>query len=199
MQPPPPGARIPAMLTAEHGYRPASDRAWPGGLLHAGAAMLAVAALIAWLQLLGRPLVCPCGIVRLWAPLHDSQHLADWYSLLHISFGLGLFAVVAAFQPRWRFPLRLAVAVLGSVAWEAIENVPAVIALFNEPAGAASYRGDTILNALGDTFFVAIGCGIAARLPWRAVLAVAGLIELGVWVAIRDGLIVGLVRLILAA
>lgn len=194
MQPAPPRARICGMLIAKHGYR-GSDRLSPSGLLHAGAAALAIAVLVVWLQLLGRPFLCPCGTVRLWAPSHDSQHVSDWYSLLHLSFGLGLFVVVAAFQPRWSSSAQALVAVLGSAVWEAVENIPAVIALFNPPAGGLVYRGDTILNALGDIAFVILGCSIAARLPLRVILMSAVLIELSVWLAIRDGIVIGAARL----
>ena len=165
----------------------------------AAAAFAALGLLTVWLLALGRPLVCPCGVVRLWAPAQDSQQLADWYSLLHVTFGLGLFTLVRRFQPQWPLSLVTLVAVLGSVAWEAIENLPPVIALFN-PAGATqSYAGDTVLNALGDSLFVVAGCLIASGTSRRTVLLTAVLIEVVVWFAIEDGLVVGTAKLLLAA
>ncbi|HEX8444319.1 MAG TPA: DUF2585 family protein [Allosphingosinicella sp.] len=160
--------------------------------------MVALALLTAWLLVLGRPLVCPCGVVRLWAPAQDSQQLADWYSLLHVTFGLGLFTLVRRFQPRWPLALVTLVAVIGSVAGEAVENLPALIALFNPPGESRSYAGDTVLNAIAGTLSVVAGCLIAARTSTRAALLMAILIEIIVWAAIGDGLIVGSARLLLA-
>ena len=162
------------------------------------AGMMALGLLLLWLLSLGRPLVCTCGTVRLWAPTQDSQQLADWYSLLHVTFGLALFALTRHFQPHWPLAPVALVALLGIVAWEAVENLPAVIAAFNPPGGP-SYAGDTVLNAFGDTGFVIAGCLLAARSSRRSILFAAGLIEVIVWNAIGDGLLVGTARLLVPA
>ena len=151
--------------------------------------------MILWLQALGRPVLCSCGILRLWGPHHDSQHLSDWYSLLHLSFGLALYVLIARFQPRWPMSLQAVVALFGSVTWEAVENLPAVIAMFNA-GGSQDYSGDTILNALGDTAFVLAGCLLAARLSTRAIVSVAAAIEATTWLAINDSIVVGAARLL---
>ncbi len=164
--------------------------------LHVVASLAVLAALVLWMQALGRPLFCPCGTVRLWAPAHDSQQFADWYSLLHVSFGLGLFLLVDHFQPRWPAAPRALVALLSSTVWEAIENLPAVIARFNAPG--ASYSGDTILNAMGDTLFVMIGFALAARLSARATWLAVASVEIATWFAIRDGFLAGTARLLFA-
>lgn len=195
MQPAWAGARIAAMLVAER-YNGRVESGWkPSGATYAAVALLSLAALVVWLLALGRPLICDCGTVRLWAPGDDSQHFSDWYSWLHLSFGLGLFLLVTHFQPRWPLAPKLFIAVIGSVAWEAIENLPGVIALFNPPGEQGSYRGDTVLNALGDTGFVLAGAALAARLSTRAIVLLAVLIEVAVWLAIRDGLVVGSAKL----
>jgi hypothetical protein len=160
---------------------------------------LALALLSLWLHGLGRPLVCACGTIRLWAPSQDSQQLADWYSLLHVTFGLGLFVFVRRFQPAWPLPPIMLAALLSSVAWEAIENLPVVIAQFNSPAAGRPYAGDTILNALGDTFCVVAGCLFAARASGRTILLAALMIEAAVWLAIQDGLLVGTAKLLAGA
>ena len=162
--------------------------------LAAGAGLLGL--LLLWLLALDRPLLCPCGVARLWGPDHDSQHFSDWYSLLHLSFGLGLALLVAHFQPVWPLPLKLVIALGSSALWESIENLPVVIARFNMPGAHGSYSGDTILNALGDTVFVLAGFLLAQRLQPRSLVIAALFIEVAVWLAIRDGLLVGTIRLI---
>ena len=85
------------------------------------AALGMVAAMAALLLVMGRDPTCPCGVVRLWQsgldPLENSQQFADWYSLLHVVFGMALaaFAMAAALiyvqralQPFLAGPLRWA-------------------------------------------------------------------------------------------
>ena len=167
------------------------------GWLCAAAAIAALGLLTLWLLALGRPLVCVCGTVQLWAPAQDSQQLADWYSLLHMTFGLGLFGLIRRFQPDWPLARVMLAALIGSITWEAIENLPVVIAMFNPPTGAQSYSGDTVLNAFGDSLFVVGGSLLASSTSVRGVLVMAGLIELAVWFAIRDGLLIGSARLLI--
>ncbi|HEX8401524.1 MAG TPA: DUF2585 family protein [Allosphingosinicella sp.] len=165
------------------------------GWSDAAAAAGLVAVLLIWLTALNRPLLCPCGAVRFWAPDHDSQHLSDWYSLLHISFGFGLALLVNHVQPAWPLPRKGLVVLASSALWEGIENLPVVIARFNTPGAPGSYGGDTIVNALGDTIFVLGGFLLATRVRPGIVVVAALLIEAAVWFAIRDGLLVGTLRL----
>jgi hypothetical protein len=177
-------ARAPGLVASRQGW------------LCAAAAVGSLGLLTLWLLALGRPLLCPCGAVQLWAPAQDSQQLADWYSLLHVTFGLGLFTLVRHFQRDWPLSLATLVALMGSVAWEAIENLPPIIALFNPPGASQAYVGDTVLNALGDSVFVVGGSLLASSISVRGALLTALLIEVAVWFAIRDGLLVGTARLL---
>lgn len=175
-------------------------RRTPGGLLLVLGALATVAALTLWLHLVGRSFVCTCGQVRLWqgklTPAENSQQFSDWYSILHVIFGIGLFAFVQRMRPDWRMGQKLFVVLASSAIWEAVENTPAVIGLFQEPSDALGYHGDSILNSFGDTLFVLAGAGLATALPrWTTLLLVlAG--ELTVSLAINDGLILGTLRLV---
>ena len=157
-------------------------------------------ALALWLHLLGRPLVCPCGTVKLWvgdpASPTGSQQFADWYSLLHFVFGLGLFVFLDRIRPHWPFSDKLVLTLASSAIWESIENIPFVITLFGHPAGSPAYAGDSILNAFGDTAFVMLGFLVARPLPlWATIVLGIGAEGLVSFVN-QDGLVLGLARLV---
>lgn len=160
---------------------------------------------IAWLLLMDRSLVCPCGAVTLWQsgddPAQNSQQVADAYSLLHLVFGMGLFLAFTWVRPRWPVIDRALLALISSTTWELVENTPWVIALLNNAANAApDYHGDSVLNSLADTGFAMLGFAVAMRLPLRWIGVLAVLLELATTLLINDGfmliawrLVVGLV------
>lgn len=170
-------------------------------LLALGLGVLLVNAAVAlWLLLLGRGFLPQAGPLHWWNPStalsHNSQHVADFYSALHAVSGAGLYFVARRLRPAWPFPLRLLLVVVCSGVWEIVENTPPVIALFNDPEGLAVYRGDSIVNALSDTGFVALGFLAAHGFPRWLVLAGGGLAELAVALAIHDGFVLGTARLV---
>lgn len=169
----------------------------PLGQCAAGAAI--VAAMVVWLRIMGRPLVCDCGTIALWdgdarSP-GASQQFADWYSALHLIFGMALFVFLDRMRPHWPTSWKLLAALASSAVWEGAENTPMIIALFGAPEGAPAYDGDSILNALGDTLFVAAGFLTARTLPLPATIGVAILLEIAISVAISDGFVIGTLRL----
>lgn len=155
-------------------------------------------ALALWLVLMGRDLVCPCGAVEFWqntpTTVDNSQQFSDWYSFLHGVFGMALFLVIHRIKPTWSWGTKLVTAMGGSAVWEAVENMPFVIALFE--GGPDSYAGDSILNAFGDMAFVVVGFALASALPRWVTLLLAVFAEIAVSIAMHDGLILGTLRLI---
>ncbi|MCW3797097.1 DUF2585 family protein [Sphingomonas sp. BN140010] len=161
------------------------------------AALLSVAVLACWLGLLGRPLAPPSGL-RLWSgdlARGNSQQLSDGYSLLHLSFGALIAALMRRYNPRLGGGRLALTVVLSAVVWEAVENLPPVITLFSAPAGAASYHGDSIVNSLGDVVFAGAGFVLARQLSWRGIVALLVGIELACALLIGDGLLWGSLRL----
>src|SRR5687767_13220614 len=86
----------------------------PPALLPAAFALLALGlfALTALtLAAMGRSPICECGTVRLWQgeirSLGNSQQVADWYSLLHVVYGMligGLMWLTSRHWPKgWLF------------------------------------------------------------------------------------------------
>jgi hypothetical protein len=152
------------------------------------------------LHLVGRPLACPCGSLRLWQggldPVQNSQQVADAYSLLHGIFGLALFLWLERIRPHWPLAQRALVAMASSAIWEVMENLPPVVRRFGAEGSDLHYVGDSLINSAGDTLFVLLGFLVAARLPLRATLLLAVLVEAVVYLMIGDGIVVGTFRFI---
>ncbi|MCE7027943.1 DUF2585 family protein [Jiella avicenniae] len=155
--------------------------------------------LVLWLRILGRPWICPCGTVEIWngglTQEQNSQQFSDWYSGLHLIFGMALYGFVAAMAPRWPLAKRAVLAVLSSAAWEAMENTPLLIATFSRSPNSPDYFGDSILNASGDTLFVLAGFFVAAKLPARATVILAVALDLTIELVIGDGFVLGTLKL----
>ncbi|WP_279480507.1 DUF2585 family protein [Aureimonas sp. SK2] len=169
-----------------------------GGQVVAGAAIVLVMAAV--LDLMGRPLTCDCGTIRLWdGDPHSpgsSQQFADWYSALHVIFGVGLFLVLHRLRPHWPTSRLFLTTLASSAIWEIMENSPWIIAMFGSAVGAPDYHGDSVLNALGDTVFVALGFLAARALPLKGTVALVLVLELAIALAIRDGFVLGTLRLL---
>jgi hypothetical protein len=155
-------------------------------------------ALAGWLQWLGRDWTGPAGF-SVWdngvGGRGNSQSLLDPYSLLHLSFGIILCSVMRAYRLAWPVAMQACTVFAGLVAWEAIENVPAVIALFHPPAGASSYGGDSLLNVSGDLLAGMVGCAVSAGWSGRQVVAALVTFELATAALIGDGLLIGSLRM----
>ncbi|MEF2551487.1 DUF2585 family protein [Aurantimonas sp. A2-1-M11] len=164
------------------------------------AILLIVLAMVAWLTALGRPLVCPCGNIEFWqgdlSPEENSQQFSDWYSGLHVVFGMALFGFITWMKPHWSIGAKLVIAIASSAMWEAMENTPFLIALFAVSPDAPDYRGDSILNAAGDTIFVVAGFLAATSLPVWASVLLAIAFEVAISLAIDDGFVIGTLRLL---
>jgi hypothetical protein len=172
-------------------------RRLPGAL----PAVLAVAALMAAVLLaMGRLPICSCGEVLPWYGRADgpgtSQHLADWYAPSHVVHGLLFYAALAWLRPGWTVGARMVAASLGEAAWEVAENTPMVIDRYRMATLAAGYQGDSVLNSLADLGWMLAGFALAARLPWKASLALGVVLELLALIAIRDNLTLNVLMLV---
>lgn len=144
------------------------------------------------LFLMGQPLVCECGYVKLWEGVvlsqGNSQHLVDWYSFSHIIHGFIFYAVLWFLFPRMSMYRRLLLATGVEVGWELVENTPWVINAYREQALAQGYTGDSVINSVFDTLFMVLGFGMARIWPvWVTAVIALGL-EGWVLYSIRDNL-----------
>jgi hypothetical protein len=164
------------------------------------AAVLIALAAAGVLFTMNRPPICPCGTIKLWHGVvqsnENSQHLADWYTFSHIIHGF-LFYAAAHFAlggraRNWALPA--AVAVEGF--WELLENSPIIINRYREATIALGYSGDSIVNSMADIGWMAIGFLLASRLPaWVTILLGLGF-ELMTLALIRDNLTLNVVMLV---
>ena len=153
-----------------------------------------VAAAVAAEYLMGHPLICKCGYVKLWhfdvQSAENSQHLIDWYTPSHIIHGF-LFYWLLWLLSRWiplSFGARLVLAVAIEASWEVVENTDWVINHYRELTISLDYYGDSVINSVMDILFMVLGFFVAAYLPvWLTVL-IAIALELFVGAMIRDNL-----------
>ena len=181
----------------------------PSLLPHRGALVLgALIAIYAVFILfaMGRPPICECGVVRLWTGAvnspENSQQLSDWYTFSHIIHGMIFYAGAHLLWRYWRLfdgaPARwaFAIAVALEASWELLENSPLIIDRYRSVTANFGYAGDSIINSAADIVWMSLGFWIAARLPWKATVALAIAFELVTLAIIRDNLTLNVLMLI---
>jgi hypothetical protein len=159
------------------------------------------AAILAWQ---GRPLICPCGTIRLWTGMvhgpEDSQQIADLYTPSHVIHGFLLCGLTWLAVPRGKRAAmsgdRLVAAALIEAGWELFENSPLIIDRYRHETMAFGYRGDSVLNSASDICFMLLGFALASRLPVKATIALALCVELLTLTIIRDDLALNVLMLV---
>ena len=165
-------------------------------------AIAAAGALVLWSM--GRPLICACGHVSLWHGSVDSaensQHLLDWYSLTHVTHGFLLYAGLwlACRIGGWTFKpaAMLICAVALETTWEIVENTDFVIDRYRTATLALNYRGDSVVNSMGDIASMMAGFLAASSLPLAASVILVLASEAALAMMIRDNLFLNILMLL---
>lgn len=161
-------------------------------------AIVALQAII--LYALGRTPICTCGYVKLWEGdafgSGNSQHLADWYTPSHIVHGFIFYFLAWALFRRASIWWRLAFAVLIEAAWEVVENTSWIIEYYRGNTVSLNYYGDSILNSVMDTFWMALGFLVAWRVPVIVTILLTLAMEALAAYVIRDNLTLNILMFI---
>jgi Protein of unknown function (DUF2585) len=151
-------------------------------------------------SVMGQPLICKCGYVKLWhgdvLSSENSQHISDWYSPSHVVHGILFYGALSIALPMLTVAQRAVIAILVEQAWEIFENTDLVIDRYREVTISLGYSGDSVINSAGDVLFMILGFWLASRLPILATIVVAICLELAAGIAIRDNLTLNVLMLI---
>ena len=154
------------------------------------------------LYLMGHPLICKCGTVKLWhgdaVSAENSQHLTDWYTPSHIIHGFIFYAALWLVSRKvpMSFGLRLVLAVAIESGWEIFENTDHAINRYREATIALDYYGDSVINSLNDIIFMIVGFVLAGWLPVWLTILIAVALELAVGAMIRDNLTLNVIMFV---
>ena len=182
---------------------PGSWRGWPWVVV----GVLLVITVVS-LRLEGRIWWCDAEPSGDWSPWisdvwtsHCSQHLADPYSITHMSHGL-IFWTALFFLARW-FPRvavpmrwRLALSVGVAAAWEIVENTEFVINRYRSVTMSLDYMGDSVANSLGDVLACGLGFLIAQKLGWKWAMGIFVFTEIVLLFWMRDNLTLNVIMLL---
>jgi len=128
---------------------------------------------------------------------HNSQHLADPYTLTHAMHGVILYGVLWLTVSGVVGPAARAAIALGiETAWEIVENTSWIIERYRAATISLDYYGDSVTNSLGDIVAFVLGYAAAGAIPvWISVASVV-MADVLLVVLIRDGLLLNVIMLI---
>jgi len=163
-------------------------------------ALALVALQAAILFAMGRLPICACGTIKLWQGTvnssENSQHIFDWYTPSHVVHGILFYFALWLIFPKTPVLMRFVIAVGIEAAWEIIENTPFVIERYRSGTISLSYRGDSIVNSVSDTFAMAFGFLLATRLPVLVSICLIVVLEVTVAYFVRENLALNILMLL---
>jgi hypothetical protein len=100
---------------------------------------------------------------------HNSKHLFDIYTLTHVFWPIVMVLLGNYIfeKSKWVFTISIVL----SIVFEIFENLPEQIKRYRrieiQGNGNSSYRGDSVLNVIGDIIANIIGCYLGWYLPTK--------------------------------
>jgi hypothetical protein len=164
----------------------------------AGASIIALAAALE--LAMGRKIWGISGQPGIWAgdinSRHNSQYLTDPYSFSHLTHNILLYGLMCTVARRLPRGVRAIIAMALEAGWEVLENNNTVIERYRAATISLHYYGDSVMNSMCDILTCMIGFTIAAILPVRMTIVAIFVLEIGLALWIRDGLLLNIVMLI---
>lgn len=102
------------------------------------------------------------------------------------------FVIKRNLPTSWRLVMALAFEGL----WEIVENSNVVIERYRVTTASLGYRGDTVINSMGDIVCCGVGLLIARKLGWLRSLPIFIATEVVLTFWIRDSLVLEIIMLI---
>ena len=96
-----------------------------------------------------------------------SQLLIDIYSLSHISHGILFYFLFNKLG--YNDKTNLYLTIILEFIWEIFENTPFIINKYRKNSAYKNYKGDSIINIIGDLIFTIIGYYLTCKYPKVAV------------------------------
>jgi uncharacterized membrane protein YjdF len=152
----------------------------------------------------GRSWWCECRpffwTSNAWGSL-TSQTFLDPYSFTHLMHGFmfaGILLLLFRYVVKQNVSTgwRLVIALAAEAAWEILENTNAVIDRYRETTAFLGYRGDTVVNSIGDILCCGVGVLIARKLGWLRSLPIFLATEIVLLFWIRDSLLLEMLMLV---
>jgi hypothetical protein len=147
----------------------------------------------------GRSPICPCGTVQFiqWTRIagQDSQQILDVYSFTHVLHGL-LFYFLIWLIGRGKVPFLAGILIAAVLegGWELFENSAYIINKYQSGI-ATDYKGDSIINSVGDVVAMSFGFYLASLIPAWLSVVVFIVTEAVLAYTIRDNLILNVIGL----
>lgn len=168
------------------------------GYVGIGAAILAIASSVEFAM--GRKTWGVGGEPGIWSgdvnSSHNSQYLTDPYSFSHVTHGILLYGLIWVLGRKLPLGLRALIAMAIEAGWEMLENTNLVIERYRAATISLHYYGDSVMNSMCDILTCMAGFMLAAILPTRVTIIAVFVLEIGLALWIRDGLLLNIVMLI---
>lgn len=127
-----------------------------------------------------RPSLAPC-FASSDRQFKVAECLCDYWSFCHMQTGMLFYLLLSRWKASWN--TKWVACMLLQGAWELFENLPSTIKRYRKHY---PYDGDTILNSLGDQCFCLLGFYLGHRLGIKRTLAVLIVLEVALYVSIRE-------------
>lgn len=92
-----------------------------------------------------------------------SQQVLDIYSLSHITHGILFYFLIQKTNIPFFKKNGLYIAIVLELIWEIFENTPYIINKYRKKEEYKEYKGDSIVNIIGDTLFMIFGYYLAHK------------------------------------